>query len=636
MEVPVLSKRVYRFGLFQIDSDGGKLLRHGVPIRVQEQPLRVLCLLLERPGELVTREQLRESLWPDGTSVEFDGSLNSALKRLRFALGDDADNPVFIETVPRRGYRFIAPVECEQPADITRDVPQPAFQEPSVLRGEDRDRPSRFYLPHWWIPAALAILLLLLVAAWRYWQKPSIGSGAPKVIAVLPFANQGAGPDFDYLRYSIANELVTDLGHARSLTVRPFASTSKFGSQPVDPEQVGKELRVTYVLTGGFLLDQQNLHVNMELVEVARNEAVWRDELTVPPQELVTLRNLLATRAMESLLPAINMPSDLRDVPTPKNVRAFTLYAHSLGISHDPGPNQVAIKNLEESVSLDSGYAPAWDELAWRYYIDYAYGNGGEAALDKGMQAQIRQVHLDPNGIGNTITIQAEQGKLSAAYDEAANLVQRRPDSSSAHYEMSYVLRYAGLLDEAGRECEVAFAIDPGYGAFRSCAIPFILAGNYEQAQKYIRLDENTGFGAMLRLEIALRTGNTGAALTESSAASRTGFPFANLVRLYLSHASPAELSRATAELESDPRATRDPEILYRNAAALSFCGQSEAALNELRKAITGNYCSYPAMEKDHQFDLIRQLPEFATLRQAAIQCQQNFLAHRGQVEARR
>jgi len=111
MDAPVLSKRVYRFGLFQVDPEGGKLQRQGVPVRLQDQPLRVLFLLLERPGEIVTREELRRSLWPEGTFVEFEGSLNAALKRLRFALGDDADNPTFIETIPRRGYRFIAPVQ---------------------------------------------------------------------------------------------------------------------------------------------------------------------------------------------------------------------------------------------------------------------------------------------------------------------------------------------------------------------------------------------------------------------------------------------------------------------------------------------------------------------------------------------
>lgn len=110
MEAPALPKRVYRFGLFQVDADGGRLFRQAVPVKLQQQPLRVLCLLLARPGEIVSREELRATLWPEGTYVEFDGSLNAALKRLRYALGDDADNPIFIETVPKRGYRFVAPV----------------------------------------------------------------------------------------------------------------------------------------------------------------------------------------------------------------------------------------------------------------------------------------------------------------------------------------------------------------------------------------------------------------------------------------------------------------------------------------------------------------------------------------------
>jgi len=105
------------------------------------------------------------------------------------------------------------------------------------------------------------------------------------------------------------------------------------------------------------------------------------------------------------------------------------------------------------------------------------------------------------------------------------------------------------------------------------------------------------------------------------------------LVRLYLSHAPPAELSRAAAELEADPRSAPDPEALYRNAAALSFSGQSEAALRELRKAIAGNYCSYPAMEKEPQFDPIRQRPEFAEVRLMAVQCQQKFSTQRERVD---
>lgn len=141
----------------------------------------------------------------------------------------------------------------------------------------------------------------------------------------------------------------------------------------------------------------------------------------------------------------------------------------------------------------------------------------------------------------------------------------------------SYVLRYAGLLDEAGKECDAALTADPGFSVFRSCATPFILSGDYAQADKYIRLDENTGFGAMLRMEIALRTGNTKAAMEESRMAMQAGgVALAQLIHSCLEHAPDADLSKQAAELEADPRWARDSEILYRNAAALSFCGQPQ------------------------------------------------------------
>src|SRR5208282_5853465 len=105
------SRRVYRFGLFEADAEQGTLTRQGIPVKLQEQPFRVLALLLEAPGEILTRENVRRKIWPEGTYVEFDGSVNTALMKLRAALNDNAENPVFIETVPRKGYRFIAPVE---------------------------------------------------------------------------------------------------------------------------------------------------------------------------------------------------------------------------------------------------------------------------------------------------------------------------------------------------------------------------------------------------------------------------------------------------------------------------------------------------------------------------------------------
>ena len=625
------SKRSYRFGLFQADLATRALLRQGVRVRLQDQPFQILTILLERTGEIVSREELRQRLWPADTYVEFDGSLNAALKKLRSALGDSADNPIFIETVPKRGYRFIAPVTCEHDASAASGR-EPANSESLALPVASD---SRAPMPRWrrlgWGLAPLMVLVLLL--GWLYRKRTIQPSPAlAKVIAVLPFSNEGAGPDYDYLRYAIANDLVSDLTYTHSVAVRPFAATSRFGLQPADPATIGKELRVTHVVAGGFLLDKQGLRVTLELVDVALNQAVWRAEVTASPQELISLHDRLAVSAAKGLLPAMNISgADASAMPTPRNEQALGLFLHSLSIPLDPEPNQLAIKKLEESVSLDSGYAPAWEELSWRYYIDYHYGIGGNSALVKGLEA-IHRAQLDPNSTANAITLRVEQGDLNGAYDEAVDLLRRRPDVGGLHYEMSYVLRYAGLLEEAGKECENALAIDPGYSAFRSCAVPFILANDYAHALIYIRLDENSGFGAASRILMALRTGNRAAVLAESGAASQNGFPFARVVRRCMNRMPEAELSKAVGELETSPIAARDPEVLYNNAEALMFCGQPDAALGQLRKAIAGNYCSYQAMEKDPLFDPIRQRPEFGELRQAAVNCQLRFQTHRQQV----
>jgi len=133
---------------------------------------------------------------------------------------------------------------------------------------------------------------------------------------------------------------------------------------------------------------------------------------------------------------------------------------------------------------------------------------------------------------------------------------------------------------------------------------------------------------------IALRTGDTKGVLAESNVVSQSGYQFIKLLRLYLNHASQAELSKAAAEIESDPRSSRDAEELYRNAEILSLCGQRDAALRELQKAIDGSYCAYPAMDKDPLLGGIRFRPEFPGLRQAAIECQQKFVAHRQKVDS--
>ncbi|HEV2401931.1 MAG TPA: winged helix-turn-helix domain-containing protein [Candidatus Sulfotelmatobacter sp.] len=633
MKPSVTSGQVYRFGLFEADVARNTLRRSGARVKIQDQPFRVLVALLERPAEIVSREELRQTLWPDGTYVDFEGSLNVIVKKLRAAIDDDSENPRFVETVPRRGYRFIAPVVILHP-EAVEAPPQSKAEIDSRASNSDSSSVNSPATKQRILLAVSAVILILAGMAWRYFlRNHSVVQAAPKAIAVLPFANEEAGQDFDYLSYAIANDLVTDLSYAHKVAVRPFAATAKYSTHSQDAVGAGQELGVSHVLSGAFLRDHQNLQVRLQLIDVAQNKALWKGQLEFSPQELVGLHQKLADLAISQLLPAMNISDAAGDeIPSPKNEEAFTLFVHSTMVPLDPGPNQMGIQKLERSVSLDAGYAPAWHQLAWRYYIQYHYGNGGDAAKAKSLAAYKRERELDPNA-EPWVSLRVEEGDLQGAYDEVSDFVRRHP-SDPLSFDLAYIFRYAGLLDEARKECEAAFAEDPVHG-YRSCATPFVLAGDYSGAEKYINLDPNSGYAALLRMDIALRKGDTPGASSEAGKAAQLGYnrAAADLVRVCLAQAPQPELTKAVSQVESDPVSSGDPEWLYRNAEVLSRCGQREAAIDQLRKAIHGKYCSYPAMDNDPLFDSIRQDREFAHVRSDGIQCQQSFLAHRKQTE---
>jgi DNA-binding winged helix-turn-helix (wHTH) protein len=244
MESTAISAKIFRFGLFEADATQGTLTRNGMRVKIQDQPFRVLLLLLERPGETVSREELRQRLWPDGTFVDFDGSLNVILKKLRAAIDEDSDNPRFIETVPRRGYHFIAPVTAigakqetlPAPARPLR-VPEPAPL-PSIPAHEGHTRRRARIL----IYASLGLPVLIVVAALVLWSRyePPIRTGqsepkAPvpirKSIAVLGFHNIFGRADDAWLATAFSEMLSTELagdGQLRSLPGENVASVALF------------------------------------------------------------------------------------------------------------------------------------------------------------------------------------------------------------------------------------------------------------------------------------------------------------------------------------------------------------------------------------------------------------------------
>jgi len=492
----------------------------------------------------------------------------------------------------------------------------------------------------------IAVLAAVAVIAWAifFWQSkrqavPATSPANPTTVAVLPFQDLGSDKDADFLRLALPDEIATDLSYVRSLSVRPFATTSKYTAAGLDLQQAGREMRVTDIVTGHYMKAGDQLQITLEAVDVENNRTLWRDTLNVAAPDMIALRGQITTKVHQGLVPALGGGTESAESSTrPKNEEAYDLYLRSLSLPHDPAPNKEAIAMLERAVGLDPTYAPAWGNLGRRYYLDSQYSDGGEAAFEKSNTALERALALDPNltiALGQIIANRTERGELAKAYKDAEDFVKRQPKNATAPFVLAYVLRYAGLLDESARECETALSLDPGNYLFRACSQTFGEMGNPERAMDFLRLDAGSEWSNDNRIRFLLRAGKLAeardAAQKLPSDVGYTKFYKACLDRR--SEQSPsAELDRVARELEPGLRSNPDPENRYLAASDMAFCGEKDAALRLLKSSIEGRYCAYQALQEDPMLASLRGRPEFTQLLSAAKQCQEKFLAERTQL----
>jgi serine/threonine protein kinase len=486
------------------------------------------------------------------------------------------------------------------------------------------------------IAAAFAIVLLVSVFAW--WQsrrrETPYSAGRRASIAVLPFQNTGAGPDADFLRVSLPDEIATTLSYTPSLSLRPFASTRKYASGDIDPQAAGKELRVQDVLTGHFSSEPGGLRVTLELIEVEANRVRWRDSVSMPGKDLIALREKVSALVRSSLIPQLGLSAAGDQASRPHNPEAYDLFLRAVSLSNDVAPNAQAIPLLERAVALDAGFAPAWAELANRYYYDAEYNMGGAGRAQQAESAAMRALTIDPNLVEaaeRMVLIRTESGDINGSYDEARRLVRQRPDRARSHLALAYMLRYAGLLEESAHECDTALALDSGDRTLRSCSLTYEDIGRYDRAEDALRVDPGSQWVKGEQGRLFLRRGKTAEALEQWKDFPPTSGP-SLLMRLVVLQRPAAELDALVLQDEQRLETIRDSEQRYYFALDLSFAGRAPVALRFLRSAVEHNFCGYPLMDNEPYLAALRRLPEYAAVRAEGLACQQRFLAHRAEV----
>lgn len=298
MDAPPAPTALIRFGLFEFDPQSGELRKQGMGVRLQGQPVEILAMLLARPGELVTREELQKRLWPEDTFVDFDPSLNAAVKRLRAALGDSADTPRFIETLARRGYRFIGPVDARGSASAAAEP----FAEPAVIPPVE-SAPRSPLRPRYFLWVALVAVALTSIGLTLYRGK-IVGSverdNSPRRIQsllVLPLRSLSGDPEQDYFTDGMTDALNARLAGVSALRVISQTSSRLYKGTDKPLSQIARELNVDGVVEGSVLRSGNRIRINVQLVQTGVEKRIWGQTYERDVRDVLTLQSEV-TRAI--------------------------------------------------------------------------------------------------------------------------------------------------------------------------------------------------------------------------------------------------------------------------------------------------------------------------------------------------
>jgi TolB-like protein/Tfp pilus assembly protein PilF len=453
--------RVVRFGVFEFDPRTGELRKHGLRIKLQGQPVDVLLMLLERPGEVVTREELQNRLWAADTYVDFEHSLNAAIKRLRAALSDSADSPRFVETLARRGYRFIAPVS--QPAEIRpADVPGPKSELP---KGRRRTV----------LAATLAFALVFLAAVelnvrgLRDTFRAGSDSGTIRSLAVLPLANLSGDPDQDYFVDGMADALRQRLESIRALRVISRTSSMHYRGTSKPLPEIARELNVDGVVEGSVLRSGDRVRITVQLIRVASNSRLWGNSYDGDLRDVFALQGEVAGRIVDEIRVTLTPPDRARlaDVRT-SSPDAYLAYSKGRFFWNKRTDADIkkAILEFQQAIAKDPNYALAYDGLAdcWVALGWYAYLSPTESfphaksAVNKALSLDDSLAEAHTSLAFVSLYYDRDWTKAEREFRRAIDL---NPNYANGHHWYAEYLSLVGRHEQAIAESERARELDP-------------------------------------------------------------------------------------------------------------------------------------------------------------------------------
>lgn len=596
----------YHFDGWTLDADTNELRRGPTCIRLQEHPLRVLEALLEAPGEVVTREKLISRLWPNGV-VEFEMGLNTAVRRLRVALGDDADAPRYIQTLPRKGYRFIFPVDPEPPPipipEVGQDAPSASRARGSVLR------PSARFV------AAAGLLVAIVLAGWYASSRHSVRSEADLSIAVLPFLDLGGASAQDSFANGATEDIATILGKFPGLRVIGRTSAFYFKGRTDDIRNIGRQLGVAYIVEGGVRRSGPHIRLTADLVETNSGRRLWSNTYDREIGDLLDTQVQIATSIARSLQLAVT--TDVaRSLANAHNMEAYSLYLRGREVIDRGDISTPEAKTyFSQALASDPLFVRAAEALALAYLEEVAdHFASAEVAWPRAVEAARKALQLDPGSMLAHALLGLESATFEydwrAASHELDVVEAANPRSSDVLYVAAWLAFDLGRHDEALRLQDAALALDPlNPDSLQNSAYIRFLMRDYSGAEKDFRRStavSPTFLGNHRMLgRILLERRQPELALEEMMAEPQ---PDLGLVYVYHALGRRSESDLALARVIENYRSVGPVNV----ALAYSYRGENDQAIAWLKRAVTEHDINLGHdLRYDPAFDGLRSDPGY-------------------------
>jgi TolB-like protein/DNA-binding winged helix-turn-helix (wHTH) protein/Flp pilus assembly protein TadD len=652
------SPRALRFAAFEVDLRVGELRKRGLKIKLQDQPFQILAMLLDHPGDVVTREELHRRLWPDDTFVDFDHGLNNAINRLREALCDSADAPRFIETLPRRGYRLIAFVErlpkgsapVEQRADESpalRPVEAGGNADHLVLTPPSPARRSRGRL----VFSALAVSVLLVVFAGlnvgKWWPRVSKGSARARIesIAVLPLENLSNDPSQEYFTDGMTDALITDLAQIRALRVISRTSAMHYkGAHKTLPE-IAKELNVDAVLEGVVVRAGDRVRIDAQLIKADNDRHLWAKSYDRNLSDILGLQSEVASEIASEIQIKLTPQEQSRLARTRTvNPEAYENYVQGRYYwdkRSTDGFNK-SIEYYEKAIQIDPDYAAAYAGLADSYNLlgfSLAAALPEQEAISKAKAAATKALELDPDlAEAHAALGYADKSDWDArdAEKEFQKAIDLDPGYATAYHWFSLFLSMQGRNEEALEMIRHAQRLDPvSPNIDKALALCLSDLGRdneaIEQLQRAIELDPSH-FNTHLALGgVYLKMKKYPEAIAEDEKALGIsgGAPAAEagLARAYAFAGRTADAEKILEHLKLEGRTSPRPEP-YLIAFVYASLGHKDAAFQWLERAVENRSDEVEEFRTEPAFESLRSDPRFVDLVRRVKSAQEPLSRH--------